>query len=899
MSRSVTVVFGNGETHVYENVPLDITPDQVEERATRDFPGQPVREIMGIDILYRDLRNAIASRTATMEDLDRIAGQYGRRIDDKDRGTFQTWVDYAASNPDAPIPENIFTPLVSRTEAVATGATQGVQNVANFLPRIAAWAADRFGLTPANSAAWVAENMLGYSREEAENIRRNLSRSDIGSFGEVVSAGRQSLRERPEVLAAQAQRPNWFTLGDIGGGIATTAPFLAGLGASAVRLAPSLTPVSPTLSRIVERGGQAVVAGGFSPTATTRGGRLAQRVFGGGTTAAIPAAITAEEPTAGGIATEAAIGAAIPIIGTIARQGAGYAYDLLRRRVGEVRAGEIMRNLIAENADAIMAALRSAPADARTNTAEFLASRGLMTPELAAATRIVQSSTENAPLLATAQARAAGQEEARAVLRGGATGTEAMQNIGAMRRDVQTSTDPLREEALRRADVGRVEMIPQERAAQIEDAIAAEINRSGIVGRMRGLEDRSREQLNMMFQSPFFTLGGPAARTGEIADQAGRRADEGIEAQLALRDSAAARREAIENLRAQGLQPLDISGVVGDLRRKAADAEFVNPARHRLLSSFADNLQSRAQMMGGVIDATGLYELRKSMGDTVSQLLGPIDPAALQRRTAELVGEVRPLIDDAIEAAGGTGWRNYLNRFSEGMQQVERQQFGRMLADLPENRFESVMAGNDPDFVSKFFGPGNYDINAVLSEAQLPVAQRLAGEIGASRDVSSFGLRNLPASVRGGLPSGLRRRVIETMEPGLGPMSRAVFNVTGRVPGLSGGGIAAEQTAREISERLSRNAMRSLAPGLAEPSEALRLVGVRPTNAMTADMFNYMGPQTRAFMAQTIQNMVNQPSQIYELPPEMLPPEDQSFMGFQTGPNGEQIPIYAPTRVQR
>ena len=897
MSRSVTVVFDDGETVVYQNVPLDITPDQVEAQAMREFPNRSIREIMGIDILYKELRDAVASRTATMADLEQIATARGRRIDDQGRASLQTWLDYAADRPNDEIPQNIFTPPVSRTEAVATGATQGFQNVANFIPRIAAWAADRFGLTPANSAAWVAENLLGYSRDEAQDIRRNLSRSDIGDFGEVVSAGAQSLRERPDVVAARQQRSNYFAVGQILGELTGTAPFIGAAGAGAVSVAPRLAPLSPAAQRVLESGGRAIQTGGFSPTAATRGGRAAQRVFGGGTTAGATAAVTAEEPAAQDILTEAGIGAALPFIGTMARQGAGYTYDLLRRRLGEVRAGEIMRNLIANNSEAIINALRSAPDDARTNTAEFLASQGLLTPELAAATRIVGATPENAPLLERAQARAAGQGEMRAALRGGATGTEAMQNIGAMRRDVQTSTDPLREEALRRADVGRTQILPLEQAAQIDDDIAAEINRSGIVPRMRGLETRSREQLDTMFQSPFFTLGGPAARTGEIADQAGRRADEAIEAQLALRGSAEASRAAAENLRAQGLQPLNIANVVGDLRRKAAEAQFVNPARYNLLTSFADNLQNRAQMMGGVIDATGLYELRKSMADTVSQLLGPMDPAALQRRTAELVGEVRPLIDDAIETAGGTGWRDYLNRFTAGMQNVERQEFGRRLADLPEARLERVMAGNDEKFVSDFFGPGRYDINVELFGSQLPTAHRLAGEVAATRDVASGGLRDVSPSVRGMYSAGLRRRVMESMEPGLNNyMARSLFRLIGSAPRVGGGGIAAERLEQEIAERTARNAMRALSPGLAEPSEALRLVGVRGTNAMTGELMNRLDPMQRAFLSQSIQGLTMPPSQIYEVP---MAPEDQSFVGFQAGPNGEEIPVYAPTRVQR
>ena len=895
MSRSVTVVFGNGETHVYQNVPLDITPDQIEERAARDFPNQPVREVMGIDILYKELRDAVASRTATIADLEQIAAARGRRIDDQGRASLQTWLDYAADRPNDEIPQNIFTPPVSRTEAVATGATQGFQNVANFLPRIAAWAADRFGLTPANSAAWVAENLLGYSRDEAQDIRRNLSRSDIGDFGEVVSAGAQSLRERPDVIAARQQRPNYFAGGQILGELTGTAPFIGAAGAGAVSVAPRLAPLSPAAQRVLESGGRAIQTGGFSPTAATRGGRAAQRVFGGGTTAGATAAVTAEEPAAQDILTEAGIGAALPFIGTMARQGAGYTYDLLRRRLGEVRAGEIMRNLIANNSEAIINALRSAPDDARTNTAEFLASQGLLTPELAAATRIVGATPENAPLLERAQARAAGQEEMRATLRGGATGTEAMQNIGGMRQQVAAETDPLREEALRRADVGRTQILPAEaRAAELRNA-AAEVARraarfyragdeqSMVLGQMDDLGDPfAAEAINRQRG----IVGGLESRGLGFGQ---RSVDLGAEARGA--------QEVAANLRAQGLQPLNISNVVGDLRRKAAEAQFVNPARYNLLTSFADNLQNRAQMMGGVIDATGLYELRKSMADTVSQLLGPMDPAALQRRTAELVGEVRPLIDDAIETAGGTGWRDYLNRFTAGMQNVERQEFGRVLAELPEARLERVMAGNDPDFVSKFFGPGRYDINVELFGSQLPTAHRLAAEVAATRDVASGGLRDVSPSVRGMYSAGLRRRVMESMEPGLNNyMARSLFRLIGSAPRVGGGGIAAERLEQEIAERTARNAMRALSPGLAEPSEALRLVGVRGTNAMTGELMNRLDPMQRAFLSQSIQGLTMPPSQIYEVP---MAPEDQSFVGFQVGPNGEEIPVYAPTRVQR
>jgi hypothetical protein len=403
----------------------------------------------------------------------------------------------------------------------------------------------------------------------------------------------------------------------------------------------------------------------------------------------------------------------------------------------------------------------------------------------------------------------------RTALRGGATGTEAMQNIGAMRQQVGEVTDPMREEALRRTDIGRTVIVPAERQAAA----------------LRNDVQRELDSATQFVQDPNWS---PSV--------AGRLAE------------ARSAEEVAANLRAQGLQPLNIGTVVGDLRAKAAEAEFVNPPRARVLTEFANNLERRAAMMGGVIDATGLYELRKSMADTVADLLGPMEPGALQRRTAELVGEAKPLIDDAIEAAGGSGWRQYLNTFSAGMQNVERQQFARALEKLPEARFEQVMAGNDPDFVSKFFGPGRYDINVELFGGQLPVAQKLAGEIRASRDVASTAMSNMPPSLRLAHGTGARSRVAEAFQPGLrNVFARGLSRVAGGMPGMYGGGVAADQLAREVSQQISENAMRHLVPALVSPQGATRLMGAQSTANRMAQFINRLNPTQRAALAQTMQ----------------------------------------------
>jgi hypothetical protein len=801
-------------------------------------------------------------------------------------------------------------PKVSRTKAFGAGLVSGFENVSNTIAGIAGDIVDKFDVTPAQAVSWAAENLSGYSPAEAKRIAKNLS--GLPGFGDIVRAGAEKRQER--FAPIREQRPNVFAAGQIGGEIAATAPIITAGGGIVARGGGALARGGGQLAargvtggravqkagRAVQMGGRAVQTGGVgvraptrtavaggAPIAATRTGRMGLRVGGGATAGAAAAVLSDQELTDAVLA-----GSVIPVLGTIGRRGVGFVYDALRGRLGEVRAAEVMRNLISSNPSEIANALRNAPEDARTNTAEFLASQGLLTPELAAATRLATASAEGAPLEQVARARAAGQEEMRAALRGGATGTEAMQNIGAMRQQVGEVTDPMRAEALRRADIGRTQIIPAEReAARLRDASTAEVDRA-----RRFLLASDDE---MMRLAQMDDLGDPldmAAINRQRGIVSGLEQRGAEAAQQSLRLGAASRsaEEVAANLRAQGLQPLDIGTVVGNLRQKAAEAEFVNPPRFRVLTEFANNLERRAASQGGVIDATGLYELRKGMADTVADLLGPMEPGALQRRTAELVGEAKPLIDDAIETAGGSGWRQYLNTFAAGMQNVERQQFARALEKLPEARFERVMAGQDPDFVSKFFGPGRYDINVELFGSQLPVAQQLAGEIRATRAVAATGQEALPPSMRLSHGAGARSRVAEAFQPGMRNIfARMGSRMLGGAPGIYGGGVAADQLAREVSQQISENAMRHLVPGLVSPQSATRLMGVQSSANRMAQIINSLSPGQRAALGQALTQGV--PAALEPVPaaPALpvidVPGADRPFSNFDYDEYGNYI----------
>lgn len=692
------------------------------------------------------------------------------------------------------------------------------------------------------------------------------------------------------------QRPNVFPVGQVTGEVLATAPIGAGggkaiekLGGAAVKIAPKFGAGARVVKRggrVLQQTGKAVAGGGTgvraptrtaiaggAPVAATRTGRMALRVAGGGGSAAATAALTDQE-----VLDAAAAGAIIPVAGTIARKGIGWTYDFLAGRLGELRAAEIMRNVIADKSSGIIDALKNAPKNVKTNTAEFLAAKGLLTPELAAATRIVSASKFSKPLETKALAAAEERNAMKTLVQGGGTQTEAMQNIAAAKQAVRDEMDPRRVAFMERADIGRTQIIPAEqRSAQLSTAAAEEVakarrlmtagQRRGELAETQGAVTRGEATfLGPQGQMPRLTdeatsmeavqrLRGEAGALEQFGGQAAERS-------LSLGQDSRNAAEVAANLRAQGLAPIDISQVTGRLRQLAAEA-LPGTDRQRIFSEFADMLDKRAQQFGGIIDATGLHLARREMGEFVASTLGSrgADTSAIRRGTAQLMGEAQPLIDDAFEAAGGPEWRAYLNDFSQGMREVERQEFGRQLAKLPEARYAKVMAGEDPEFVSEFFGPGRFDINVEMGAPKLPTAQQLAGDITASRAVQQGGLGDLAPSQALSLRTGARTRVEDALTPGLNTFARTVANLTGRIPGISGAGLAAERAEEILANKMAERTMRELAPALADPALASRLLETGPSGQAYLGMaLEKLAPQTRNFMTRLLSQSFIRPS---------------------------------------
>jgi hypothetical protein len=132
------------------------------------------------------------------------------------------------------------------------------------------------------------------------------------------------------------------------------------------------------------------------------------------------------------------------------------------------------------------------------------------------------------------------------------------------------------------------------------------------------------------------------------------------------------------------------------------------------LTGLADKLEGLAGP-SGVIDARDLYQIRKTgLNDIVDTLLSGRQPGSgTKERTASLLTSARGMIDDAIEGAGGKGWKDYLVRTRQGFETVNRQKLageGAQLAQKSPNQFIDLMKGNRDDIVEGIMGTGQYDI---------------------------------------------------------------------------------------------------------------------------------------------------------------------------------------------
>ena len=501
------------------------------------------------------------------------------------------------------------------------------------------------------------------------------------------------------------------------------------------------------------------VVPGVAPQAiplATRAADIGARVVGGGVTGGATAALTTPNEIGTGAGLGAGLGLVAPPVVKVLAKSAGFLKDAFTGQLAAVGAGKIARDVAGDRIAAIRAALTASPSDITAAQAtsgiqkDAFQALGAMTSKTDQVSALMKR--QAADDLAQLQRMAEGGNE-----------TEARAAYEASIRRLNQLT----------ADMRNVELQAANQAAQTVNQLAPKLQQreASMVNALRGgmpMGAVSQSQEAARLIGPLETqIGTPAvsqagaARPGqavispatEAAQQAaiaakgkpgfltaGDRSQEWKQTSDTFAAIANQRRNEagfierqIGSLEDYGLRPLDAGGITA-----AIDAKLSTPGLRassnmtKVLQSVRDDIANLTEKGGGVIDAHDLYTLRKEgINERIMQILGQTDPKVSAKVTRSVLQEVRPLIDDAIEKAGGTGWRDYLKKYSQGMQANDQQAMAAQAAKLFENspsEYVKLVRGNNPDAVEAIFGPGSYDIFKEMG-SKMPTLEKVASNI--------------------------------------------------------------------------------------------------------------------------------------------------------------------------
>lgn len=522
-----------------------------------------------------------------------------------------------------------------------------------------------------------------------------------------------------------------FALGKIGTEVAGTLPIGGLIGKGVTAVAPRLAPLATAIETSGFRTGL--------PQATTglqRVGNVALRGGGGAIAGGAGAAAVNPED----IGTGAAVGALLPTVGAgvvkLFGQGGGWLWDATTGKLGAAKAGEIARKV----AGGDLAAIRAANAAAQQGISSGQAAAGVDNAIWAAldALAVKQNPASFYSRQAEAQVDKVANELARQA--GGATATESRAVREGSKNALNAITTPMREIELGAAgEAGRIVPGLEAKIAKFEQGATAKVED---VRRFTAAAGRADDWAKTWAPS---AMGGdvrslgipryPAAGTypGQLAVKADQVATDAAESSLRFGEVARDAKSALASLEANGLKPLKTETLMSALKSKLATPDIgTNRDAAGAITRVSQMLQDWTNKYG-IITPEALYAIRKN---GVAGAIADLNPGANedQRRkfAQSVMGYVRPLFDDAIEQAGGTGWGAYLKTFEQGMHGIEEKK----LADVARNLYTSgdkegfvaLVTGRNPKLVEDVFGSGKYDFAKEMGKSAIQF-EKIAADI--------------------------------------------------------------------------------------------------------------------------------------------------------------------------
>ena len=321
-----------------------------------------------------------------------------------------------------------------------------------------------------------------------------------------------------------------------------------------------------------------------------------------------------------------------------------------------------------------------------------------------------------------------------AKLVGGATATDIRATGEAAKQNLNALTTPMREAALNRANLGKAVSGLETEAQQLAGQAAGKVQdvrrltqlgaQAETASAKVPLRSPSGERIGMPL------LPGRYTYPGELAKKADEWATGAANASLDLGQGARFAQGAADSLRSVGIKPLESEPLVQSIQAVTRNSEFAgNDVMGASVSNLARDIAQWTNG-GGVIDAKALDAIRKnSVNAAVRDLLKGQSPDIQRQAASGAMSRLKPLIDDAIESAGGVGYKQYLADYSKGMQRISEQKLTGEAARLwktDKDAFVRLVQNEAPDVVEKFLGRGNYNIASELTDSTMAVLQKQA-----------------------------------------------------------------------------------------------------------------------------------------------------------------------------
>jgi len=548
-----------------------------------------------------------------------------------------------------------------------------------------------------------------------------LSQLGIADRTAEESARRRALIDQfvTERMGAQPEALG-RTVGRIGTEIAGT----AGVGPL---LAPAAAARFPAVARALETGG---FAGGQGA------GAVIPRVLGGATVGGTSAAMVDPADLASGMA----FGAGAPfVLGTALKLGGKALNSMVDAVTGGglpySRASAILRETIGEqNMPNALAALRIARPDGIPDEALVGVSRPAFISLVDLAAKKDPDNTINS--LRALQGQDLMNELAR--IAGGFTQTEARATRETTKQNLRDLTARGREEALTSAGLaGQYAPGLAEDVSRFQAAAAGQVED---VRRLEAARQAAERKSGEAFPVGGAGLGAPEltgmpripgrySYSAELSQRADDAMDRAAQGSLNFGEAARFKQYALDSLAAEGLQPLKTADVVQQIRALGAKPETAgNDAFEAALAGVTSDIEKWTRA-NGIIDPYALEAIRKNSVASVIRKLYPNESAESQRQVAAgILSDIKPIIDDAIEAAGGKGWRAYMKAFESGMAEVNQQRVAAQALDLfktSPDEYVRLVRGESPEAIEKVFGRGKYDIVKEMG-ARYPTLDKLA-----------------------------------------------------------------------------------------------------------------------------------------------------------------------------